>query len=337
LAGGGAVVPEPAVVRLAGTAARSIIGGMIAWAFPGQGSQRARMGALLPGFAALAEQAQRTTGVDLERLCVADPQPAWTADELQQAIFVTTRAAAADARERAQEQARLPLPNAVVGHSLGEFAALVEARALDYAAALQLVDVRGRAMAATGAERPGAMVAVVGLAHNAVADTCATLGDVWVANVNSPTQTVISGAVADVQAAADCLNAAGARMVVRLPISIACHTPLMAPAAERLRAALDEIELQQPAIPFYSAVDAQPKQHAADIAKALVDGVTRPVLFSATVRRMRDDGVDGFVEVGPGRVLRSLLRENAPELPRAAIAAYDETLTALRRAEPTGK
>ncbi|HKG03493.1 MAG TPA: acyltransferase domain-containing protein [Conexibacter sp.] len=297
---------------------------MIAWAFPGQGSQRARMGAALPGFAALAADAKRTIGVDLERLCVADPQPSWRPDELQQAIFVTTRAAAVNAREQAREQPQLSLPDAVVGHSLGEFAALVEAGALGYTAALHLVDVRGRAMAEAGAARPGAMVAVVGLAHETVADTCAALNDVWVANVNSPTQTVISGAVADVQAAADSLDAAGARMVVRLPISIACHTPLMAPAAERLRAALDEIELQQPAIPFYSAVDAQPRQHAADIATALVDGVTRPVLFSATVRRMRDDGIDGFVEVGPGRVLRGLVRENAPELPRAAIATYDE-------------
>lgn len=299
---------------------------MIAWAFPGQGSQRARMGAALPGFAALAADAKRTTGIDLERLCVADPQPTWNAQELQQAIFVTMRAAAATARERAQpqEQPKLPPPDAVVGHSLGEYAALVEAGALDYDTALRLVDVRGRAMAAAGAERPGAMVAIVGLPHETVADTCAALGDVWVANVNSPTQTVISGAVAEVQAAADRLDNAGARMVVRLPISIACHTPLMAPAAERLRAALDSVQLQQPTIPFYSAVDAQPKQDTTDIAEALVDGVTRPVLFSATVRRMLADGIDGFVEVGPGRVLRGLLRENAPELPRAAISTYDE-------------
>jgi len=113
-------------------------------------------------------------------------------------------------------------------------------------------------------------------------------------------------------------------MVVRLPIAIACHTPLMAPAAERLRAALDDVALEQPSIPFYSAVDASRKHDPSDIAEALVAGVTRPVLFSATVRRMREDGVDGFVEVGPGRVLRGLLRENAPELPRAAIATYED-------------
>ncbi|MFL5817040.1 MAG: ACP S-malonyltransferase [Conexibacter sp.] len=291
---------------------------MIAWAFPGQGSQRARMGAELPGFDALAARARPIVEFDLVQRCVSDAEPAWHADELQQAIFVTTRAAAAAA------QAQLPSPSAVVGHSLGEYAALVEAGALDHETALRLVDVRGRAMAAAGAGRPGAMVAVVGLPHDTVAGICSALGDVWVANVNSPTQTVISGAVADVQAAADRLDEAGARMVVRLPIAIACHTPLMAPAAERLRAALDDVELREPAIPFYSAVDAEPKQHAKDIAEALVDGVTRPVLFSATVRRMREDGVDAFVEVGPGRVLRGLLRENAPELPRAAISTYDE-------------
>jgi [acyl-carrier-protein] S-malonyltransferase len=294
-----------------------MIGGMIAWAFPGQGSQRARMGAALPRFAALAADAKRAIGVDLERLCVVDPQPAWRPYELQQAIFVTTRAAAAFAR------AQLPPPGAVVGHSLGEYAALVEAGVLDHETALELVDVRGRAMAEAGAQRPGAMVAVLGLSQDAVADTCAALGDVWVANVNSPAQTVISGTLAAVEAAADRLEGAGARMLAKLPIAIACHTPLMAPAAERLHAALRDIELRPPALPFYSAVDARLKHDPSDIAQALVDGVTRPVLFSATVRRMRDDGVDRFVEVGPGRVLRGLLRDNAPELPRASISTYD--------------
>lgn len=297
-----------------------MIGGVIAWAFPGQGSQRARMGAALPDFAALAAHAERTISLDLARRCVDDPDPAWPAGELQQAIFVTSRAAAAAARS----QPHLPPPDAVVGHSLGEYAALVQAGVLDHDAALRLVDVRGRSMAQAGAERPGAMAAIVGLPEATVHEACATRPDVWVANVNSPTQTVISGALGAVDKAADDLEQAGARMVVRLPISIACHTPLMAPAADRLNKALGEIELRPPAIPFYSPVDATRKHNPRDIAQALVDGVTRPVLFADTVRRMRDDGVDGFVEVGPGRVLRGLLRENAPELPRAAIATYDE-------------
>jgi [acyl-carrier-protein] S-malonyltransferase len=290
---------------------------MIAWAFPGQGSQRARMGAGLPPFAALAEQARQALGLDLARLCAVEPQPSWRAEELQQALFVTTRAAAAVA------QARLPRPDAVVGHSLGEYAALVEAGVLDHDTALRLVDVRGRAMARAGAARPGGMAAVVGLAGDTVAQVCATLGEVWVANVNSPTQTVVSGALDAVEAASARLEAAGARMVVRLPIAVACHTPLMAPAAERLRAALDRLVLQPPRIPFYATVDGLRKQHPEEIAQALVDGVTRPVLFTETVARMRADGVDRFVEVGPGRVLRGLLRENAPDLPPAAIATYE--------------
>jgi [acyl-carrier-protein] S-malonyltransferase len=305
-------------VRLAGTATREMIGGMIAWAFPGQGSQRARMGAALPDFATLAAHAERAIGIDLAHRCVADPDPTWPADELQQAIFVTSRAAAATAHTR------LPPPDAVVGHSLGEYAALVEAGVLDHDAALRLVDVRGRAMAHAGAAQPGAMAAVVGLPRETVTETCAEIEDVWVANVNSPTQTVVSGTLAAVDEACRRLDGAGARMVVRLPISIACHTPLMAPAAERLRAALDEIALRPPTIPFYSPVDATRKRDPGDIAEALIAGVTRPVLFADTVRRMRGDGVDGFVEVGPGRVLRGLLRENAPELPRTAIATYDE-------------
>ena len=276
---------------------------MIAWAFPGQGSQRARMGAELPSFAALAEHARRAVGIDLERLCVAERDPAWTPEELQQAIFVTTRAAAADARER------LAPPGAVVGHSLGEYAALVEADVLDYEAALRLVDVRGRAMAQAGADPPGAMAAVVGLPYDAVAETCAAIGDVWVANVNSASQVVVSGARPAVDAARTQLEDVGARMVVLLPIAIACHTPLMAPAAERLREALERVELRPPTVPFYSCVDATPKHDPDEIARALIDGVTRPVQFAATVLRMREDGVEQFVEVGPGRVLRGLLRD----------------------------
>jgi [acyl-carrier-protein] S-malonyltransferase len=263
------------------------------------------MGAGLPRFGALAARAQRTVGIDLERLCVTDPDPVWAPEELQQAIFVTARAAAADARER------IPPPAAVVGHSLGEYAALVEADVLDFETALRLVDVRGRAMAQAGAQPAGAMAAVVGPPHDAIAETCARLGDVWIANVNSPRQTVVSGTVEAVAAASERLERAGARMVVRLPIAIACHTPLMAPAAERLRDALDTITLQAPRIPFYSCVDATPKHDPRDIAQALVDGVTRPVLFAATLQRMRQDGVEDFAEVGPGHVLRGLLRDNA--------------------------
>ncbi len=266
------------------------------------------MGAGLPAFEALAVHARRAVGVDLRRRCLDDPDPAWPPEELQQAIFVTTRAAAATARER------LPPPAAVVGHSLGEYAALVEADALDFEAALRLVDTRGRAMARAqaAAAAPGAMAAVVGLPQDAVADACAALGDVWVANVNSPRQVVVSGACEGVVEATARLEHAGARMVVRLPIAIACHTPLMAPAAERLREALDQVTLRAPRIPFYSCVDAAPKRDPHAIADALVDGVTRPVLFAATVARMREDGVTDFVEVGPGRVLRGLLRDNKP-------------------------
>jgi [acyl-carrier-protein] S-malonyltransferase len=279
---------------------------VIAWAFPGQGSQRARMGADLPQFAAFAARAQRAVGVDLMQRCVYDPDPAWAPEELQQAIFVTTRAAAAAARDR------LPPPGAVVGHSLGEYAALVEADVLDYETALRLVDVRGRAMAQAGAQPPGAMAAVVGLPHDAIADTCAALDDVWIANVNSSRQIVVSGTLEAVATATEHMEQAGARMIVRLPIAIACHTPLMAPAAERLREALTHTTLRPPRIPFYSCVDAAPKHDPGEIAQALVDGVTRPVLFAATVARMRRDGATDFVEVGPGRVLRGVLRDNEP-------------------------
>jgi [acyl-carrier-protein] S-malonyltransferase len=264
------------------------------------------MGAGLPAFEVLADHARRAVGIELRGRCLDDPEPAWPPDELQQAIFVTTRAAAAAARER------LPPPAAVVGHSLGEYAALVEADVLDFETALRLVDARGRAMAQAQADAPapGAMAAVVGLPHDAVTDACTALGDVWVANVNSPRQVVVSGTRGAVAEATARLERAGARTVVQLPIAIACHTPLMAPAAEQLREALSQVTLRAPCVLFYSCVDAARKRDPHAIAQALVDGVTRPVLFAATVARMGEDGVTDFVEVGPGRVLRGLLRDN---------------------------
>jgi [acyl-carrier-protein] S-malonyltransferase len=151
---------------------------------------------------------------------------------------------------------------------------------------------------------------------------CADLDDTWVANVNSPAQTVISGALAGVEQATARLERQGARTVVRLPIPIACHTPLMEPAAEQVRAALAQLDLRPPTVAFYSSACAAPQRDVAEIARSLVDGITQPVLFAATVRRMRADGVERFLEVGPGRVLRGLLRENAPELANDSIASF---------------
>jgi [acyl-carrier-protein] S-malonyltransferase len=178
------------------------------------------MGAELPQFAALAAQARRAVGIELMQRCVTDPDPVWEPAELQQAIFVTTCAAAAAARERQ------PAPDAVVGHSLGEYAALVAADVLDFETALQLVDVRGRAMAQAQADAaaPGPMAAVIGLPHDAIAATCATLGDVWIANVSSPRQTVVSGTRTAVAAAAEQLERAGARMGPGAAVTVARST-----------------------------------------------------------------------------------------------------------------
>ncbi len=275
------------------------------------------MGADLPAFTQLATHARKAIGLDLVDRCLTDPAPTWPADELQQAIFVVTSAAAAAARER------LPRPDAVVGHSLGDYAALVETDVLSYEAALEIVNVRGRAMARAGDEQPGSMAAVLGLAPDTVRDVCERVPGAWQANINSSGQTVISGTVEGIHEASGQLAAVGGR-VMQLPITIACHTPLMAPAADEVRALLERIELRAPTRTFYSTVDAQPKVDGAAIARALVQGMTQPVLFSATVERMRADGIDTFVEIGPGRVLRGLLRRCAPEATVESIAGESD-------------
>lgn len=299
---------------------------MIAAAFPGQGSQAAGMGAGLAAFPALADRARDSLGLDLMPTCVHDPEPAWTAATLQQAIFVTSCAAL---------MAVEPLAfDAVVGHSLGDYTALVAAGALDFEAALRVVDVRGRAMAAAGERSPGGMIAVMGLAAETVEELVGGLDEAWVANVNGAEQVVVSGSLAGIDRADARLREAGARRVWRLPIDIACHTPLMAPASDAVAAALADAGLRRPSVPFYSTLHAQPLTDPAAIAEALVAGVTSPVRFSATAARMVADGVTTFVEVGPGRVLHGLLRRIARGTTLSAISSDEEARDLLAAGVP---
>lgn len=286
----------------------------VAWAFPGQGSQRPWMEAGLASFHDLAQRARSAIGLDVAARCaVASGTRSWPAEELQQAIFVVSCAAIDAAR------GVIACPGAMVGHSLGEYAALVAAAVLDFESALAVFDVRGRAMAQASTAQPGTMAAVIGLDAQAVCDVCEQTPDVWPANVNAPAQTVVSGTLDGVASVSKRLTDLGAR-VVALPIPIACHTPLMAAAAEQVRDSLASMRLQPPKATFYSAVDSRPKLDGAAITDALVEGMTRPVRFLATVKAMHDDAIDSFIEIGPGGVLGGLLRRCVPEANVAVIS-----------------
>ncbi|HEY8200948.1 MAG TPA: ACP S-malonyltransferase, partial [Actinomycetota bacterium] len=221
---------------------------------------------------------------------------------LQPAMFVVCVAAAEALQARGQR------PDALVGHSLGELAALVAAGALDFEDGLVLVAARGRAMDTAARREPGGMAAVLGLDLEAIEGICAEIGGVWPANLNSPGQIAISGRDDSLAQAAERCRSAGAGRVVRLEVPVAAHSPLMATAADEVRAVLDTIELQPPACPIYSVVDARPHIDPVEIRNLLVEGIVSPVRFWEAIRAAHADGVRRFVEVGPGNVLSGLVR-----------------------------
>lgn len=276
---------------------------MIAWMFPGQGSQKAGMGLDIAGASELFKASRSVVSRDLERLCTIDLDPAWAPDVLQPAMFVTEVAIGRKMQALGLE------PGAVVGHSLGEFPALVIAGALEFDEALRLVALRGKAMADAGRRNEGGMAAVIGLDPEKIGEICAAEGDVWVSNYNSPKQTVISGRDRGLAEAAKKCMEAGAMRVIRIKVPVAAHCPLMQPARDTFEAALAEVAMVQPACPVYCDADGKAHTEPDEIKALLVEAITAPVRFTDAVRRMRDDGFTTFVETGPGKVLRGLVRQ----------------------------
>ena len=280
--------------------------------FPGQGSQAVGMGRelceLSPAAAGVFARADEVLGFPLSRLCFEGPAEALNDTINTQPAILTASVAAFRALE-----GRVGEPAFVAGHSLGEFSALVAAGALAFEEALQLVRERGRLMKEAGERNPGGMAAIIGLEPDQVAEACeraraATGGYVGIANDNCPGQVVISGDEAALQAAMGALKEAGARKVVRLAVSIAAHSPLMADAAEAFRRALERVALRSPRIPFVANATAQPVTDPDAIREVLGRQLTSPVRWAESVRWMIQQGARRFVEVGPGKVLTGLLR-----------------------------
>jgi [acyl-carrier-protein] S-malonyltransferase len=276
---------------------------LIAWMFPGQGSQKAGMGLDIAGASELFRASRSVVNRDLERLCTTDPDPAWAPDVLQPALFVTEVAIGRKMQALGLE------PGAVVGHSLGEFPALVIAGAMEFEEALRLVALRGKAMADAGRRNEGGMAAVIGLDPEKIGEICAAEGDVWVSNYNSPQQTVISGKDRGLAEAAKRCMEAGAKRVIRIKVPVAAHCPLMQPARETFEAALAEVTMVRPACPVYCDADGKAHTEPAEIKALLVEAITSPVRFTDAVLRMRNDGFTTFIETGPGKVLRGLVRQ----------------------------
>lgn len=201
-------------------------------------------------------------------------------------------------------------PQAVAGHSLGEFSALVVAGALSFEDGLRLVAKRAMAMQKCCEAQPGAMAAILALEDEVVEQICdQTEGVVVAANYNCPGQLVISGASESVDAACEKLKAAGALRALRLPVGGAFHSPLMEAAREELEQAIAEVEFHTPKCPIYQNVDAKPQSDPEQIKQNLIAQLTAPVRWTQIMREMVADGVDSFVELGPGAVLQGMIKK----------------------------
>jgi [acyl-carrier-protein] S-malonyltransferase len=255
-----------------------------------------------PEAMAIYDEGSKASGLDLRRLCFSGTSEELMETELQQPALVTTSLAI-----NAALRVRGIKPDFVVGHSVGEFSALGAAGALGISDAIALVRERGLAMAAAAKERPGSMAAILGLADEVVESLCKKIHNVWPANYNCPGQLVISGQTPAVDECCSEAQREGARRAVRLRVSGAFHSPLVAHAAERLRPAIDRVDFRTPSAAFMSTVTAK-LEEAQRYRSLLLEQLTAPVRFTQAARELVGHGVEVFVEVGPGNVLSGLLK-----------------------------
>ena len=201
-------------------------------------------------------------------------------------------------------------PDCVAGHSLGEFSALVAAKALSFESGLKLVHQRALAMQEACDEVPGTMAAVLGLDDTIIEEVCAKIpGIVVAANYNCPGQLVISGEKEAIALACEAMKEAGAKRALPLPVGGAFHSPLMEPAKTKLAAAIENTEIQNPICPVYQNVAAVRITNAATIKENLIAQLTAPVRWTQSVQKMLEDGANSFTEVGPGKVLQGLVKK----------------------------
>lgn len=285
--------------------------GKVAFVFPGQASQYPGMGKELaekfPAARAVFDEADKALGFSISKICFegTEEELKLTANT-QPAILTCSVAVARVLADRGLA------PDYVAGHSLGEYSALVTAGALKFSDAVQLVRKRGTYMQQAVPAGVGAMAAIMGLSPADVADACkrAAVGEICsAANLNSPEQTVISGHAAAVKRAVEIASQLGAKRAVILPVSAPFHSALMMPAQERLAADLKKTEFLGLRMPLVTNVDADTISTGEEAREALVRQVTAPVRWLESIRLLIDEGVNTFVEVGPGRVLTGLLRQ----------------------------
>ena len=302
--------------------------------FPGQGSQSVGMFKDFmddPIVAKTYAEASEALGYDMKDVTLNGPESELNRTEVTQPAILTASIAAFRALTE-----KCGAPCAVAGHSLGEYSALVAAGVLDFADALRLVRLRGQAMQEAVPVGKGAMAAVLGIDDEVIVEVCKQVsadGDaVWAANFNTPGQVVISGSKDACGRACAEFTARGARRVVPLAVSAPSHCPLMQSAADKLKEALDKLDLKDAAIPVYVNSEAKPYTSALDLKKALIAQLTGPVRWVETVKNLKADGIEVLVEVGPNKVLCGLNRRIDKTLGSANVCnaeTLEKTLAAL--------
>ena len=295
---------------------------MLAFTFPGQGSQKPGMGLPWvdhPSWELVAD-ASEVAGRDIEKLLLDSD-----ADELklprntQLATFMLSMVVL-DAVERVGIE-----PSVAAGHSLGEYTALAAVGALSLDDGVRIVTTRGEAMQDAADARPGTMIAILGLDDDAADAACRRAdGDAWVANYNAPGQIVIAGDHGALERAGLAAKELGAKRTMALPVGGAFHTPYMAPARDRLREVIAAATIHELEIPVYANVDARPHLDAADWASLLSAQLVSPVRWRQTVQNMTDAGVNTLIELGPGSVLTGLAKRIVPDARAISISTPDD-------------
>jgi [acyl-carrier-protein] S-malonyltransferase len=304
----------------------------VAYVFPGQGSQAVGMGKLLadasPAAAAVFVEADDALGESMSRLAFDGPSETLDRTEnAQPALLATSIAYLAALRERwADMEIEEPLPAFAAGHSMGQYSALVAAGVLSLTDGIRLVRERGRLMQASGTNADGAMAAIIGLDDDRLpelVERASTFGTFGVANRNAPGQVVVSGERPAIEATEEIARSLGARRTIILPVSVAAHSPLMAGAAEGMRQVLGPVAFRDPRPPLLANADAHMLETGDACRAELVDHLTTGVDWIGAVERMGREGVDTFIEIGPGRVLTGLIKRIAPDA--EAIALDDQS------------
>lgn len=273
------------------------------------------LAAAFPAARRTFEEANDVLGFDLARICFEGRLDELTPTQVcQPAVLTTSVAAWRVAREHGVTG------DITLGHSLGEYAALVAAESLSFEAALLLVQARGDATNEVVSRHPGSMAALLGASDEDVEALCAEAGEVWPANYNCPGQIVASGLRGGVERLMELARSRGIK-ARRLDVDGAFHSSVMAPATEKLREALANVKINTPSLPFLSATTAAFERGSEHVRTILAQQLTAPVRFTQSVRMALDHGIDGFVEFGPRRVLVGLVRRIRPDVQAVHLGA----------------